>query len=139
MDGLRRFIQAVRWTWVICVKATDRLRSRSHSSVSPSQRRPSGKGADELTLRADEVGTQRAFINAGHIEFERWGPPLVDVDSHAFCQAIHKGIEGKELEELYFHFREMNLATGAKKPSESQKSESALGSESGLGQESGML
>ena len=44
------------------------------------------KGADELTLRADEVGTQRAFINTKHIEFERWRPPLVDADWHAFFQ-----------------------------------------------------
>ena len=31
------------------------------------------EGADEFTLRADEVGTQRAFINTKHIEFERVG------------------------------------------------------------------
>ena len=39
------------------------------------------EGADELTLRADEVGTLRAFINTDHIKFERWGPPLVDKQS----------------------------------------------------------
>ena len=54
------------------------------------------EGADGSTLRADEVGTLRAFINTDHIEFERWGPPLVDADWHAFCQAIYKGIEGDE-------------------------------------------
>ena len=79
------------------------------------------EGADELTLRADEVGTQRAFFNTEHIEFERWGPPLVDADWHAFCQAIYKRIEGKELEELCCQYREMSQATGVKKPSESQK------------------
>ena len=66
------------------------------------------EGADELTLRADEVGKQRAFTNTEYTEFERWGPPLVDVDWHAFCQAMYKGIEGKEWEELYFHHREMS-------------------------------
>ena len=30
------------------------------------------EGTDELTLRADEVETQRAFINTEHIEFDRW-------------------------------------------------------------------
>ena len=30
------------------------------------------EGADEFTLRADEVGTQNAFINTEHIVFERW-------------------------------------------------------------------
>ena len=43
------------------------------------------EGVDELTLRADEVGTQRAFINPDHIEVERWGPLLVDADWHGFC------------------------------------------------------
>ena len=54
------------------------------------------EGADELTLRADEVGTMRAFIKTDHIEFERWETPLVDADWHAFSQAIYKGIEGSE-------------------------------------------
>ena len=30
------------------------------------------EGADELTLRADEVGSLRAFIDTIHIELERW-------------------------------------------------------------------
>ena len=46
------------------------------------------EGADELTLRADEVGTLKTFINIHHIEFERWGPPLVDADWHAFCCTV---------------------------------------------------
>ena len=43
---------------------------------------------DELTLRAEEVGTWKSYINVDHIEKERWGPPLVDVDWNAFCQAL---------------------------------------------------
>ena len=35
---------------------------------------------DELTLRAEEVGTLKARINVDHIEKERWGHPLVDCD-----------------------------------------------------------
>ena len=31
---------------------------------------------------------QRAFIDTKHIELERWGPPHVDADWHACCQAI---------------------------------------------------
>ena len=38
-------------------------------------------------------------------------------------------IEGSEWEELYFHYRELSKATGARKPSESQKSESSVGHE----------
>ena len=52
----------------------------------------------------------------------------MDADWHAFCQANYKGIgvreweiEGSGWEELYFHYRWMSKATGAKKPSESQK------------------
>ena len=72
------------------------------------------------------MGTQRAFINTEHVEFERWGPLLVDADWHAFCQAMFKGIEGKEWEELYCHFREMSRAGGAKKSSESQKGKKCI-------------
>ena len=60
-------------------------------------------------------------INIDHIEENRWRPSLVDADWHAFCQAIFKGIEGSEWEELHIHYREMCKAAGAKKPSESQK------------------
>ena len=46
----------------------------------------------------DEVATLRTFINTDHIEFERWGPPLVDADQKASRQAIYEGIEGEEWE-----------------------------------------
>ena len=61
------------------------------------------------------------------MEDDRWRPPLVDADWHAFCQAIYKGVEGEEWEELLCPNREMSRATGAKKPSESQKSKSPVG------------
>ena len=73
----------------------------------------SREGADGLTLRA-EVDTLKACINVDHIEEIEWGPPLVDADWHGFCQAIYKGMEGKEWEELYFHCREMSKAAGAR-------------------------
>ena len=38
-----------------------------------------------------------------------------------FLPSICKGIEGTEWEELYFHCRDISKATGAEKPSESQK------------------
>ena len=52
------------------------------------------EGADELTLRAEEVGSLRTFTDTTHFGLER--SPLVDADWHAFGQAIYKGIEGKE-------------------------------------------
>ena len=56
------------------------------------------EGPEELTLRAEEVGTQKAF-----------------------CQAIHKGIEGEDWKELYHCYKEMNRAAGVRKPHETQK------------------
>ena len=51
----------------------------------------------------------KACINVDHIKDDSWGPPLVDADWHAFCQAIYNGIEGKEWEDvLSFHYREMS-------------------------------
>ena len=50
-----------------------------------------------------------------------FGPPLVDADWHAFYQANYEGIEGSEWEELFYPFRELSKAAGAKKTSESQR------------------
>ena len=76
---------------------------------------------EELTLRA-EVGTQTC-INVDHIAKERWGPPLVDADWHAFCQAIYKSIEGEDWGKLYDSYKDMSRAAGVNKPQESQKQE----------------
>ena len=43
-----------------------------------------------------------------------WRLPLLDADWCAFCQGIYKGIEGRECEELYHHYRDMSKAAGAK-------------------------
>ena len=78
-------------------------------------------GTEELTLRAEEMGTQKSCINVDHIAEDRWGPPLVDADWHAFCRAFYKGIEAKDWEELYDCYKEMSRAAGVKKPNEIQK------------------
>ena len=46
------------------------------------------ENSDELTLRAEEVGTLKTFFNVNHIEPERLGPPLVDAEWYVFCQAL---------------------------------------------------
>ena len=108
MDGLRRFIEADnpgavdvgdlrRGTKLLLDKKTKFSEASPEAAIRD--------GADELTLRADEVGTLKAFINIDHIEYDRWGPPLVDADQHAYCQAIYKGIEGEEWEELHCHYQ----------------------------------
>ena len=93
-------------------------------------RRPNGsegypevirESPDELTLQAEEVGTWKSYINVDQKEKERWGPPLVDADWHAFCQALYKGIEGEDWGEMYVSYKEMSRAVGVKKPQEAQK------------------
>ena len=61
---------------------------------------------DELTPRAEEVNTWKALTDVEHIKPERWAP-LVDADWDAFCQALYKGTEGKDWEEMYDSFKEM--------------------------------
>ena len=46
------------------------------------------ENSDELTLRAEEVGTLKTQIKVNHIEEERRGLPLVDYDWYASCQAL---------------------------------------------------
>ena len=49
------------------------------------------------------------------------GAPLVDADWYAFCQALYKGIEGEDWEEMCEAFLEMSRAVGVEKPQEAQK------------------
>ena len=80
MDGLRSFIKADnhRVTWVICVKAPDRFMCKKPNFSEAFRKAAIREGADEKTMRADKVGTLRAFIDTDHSEFARWRPPLVD-------------------------------------------------------------
>ena len=57
---------------------------------------------------------QRSVIDTARVEASRWGPPHVDEDWHAVCQAIHKGVEGAEWESLYDKFVEMNKRVNAR-------------------------
>ena len=55
------------------------------------------EGADELTLRPEEEGTLRTFIDTTDVGDNRWRPPVVDEDWHAFCQVIVEGVEGSRM------------------------------------------
>ena len=66
------------------------------------------------------MNTSKAYIDV-HIEPERWSPPLVDADWYAFCQALYKGIEGEDWDEMYDSCKAMSKALGVKKPQEAQK------------------
>ena len=65
---------------------------------------------DELTVRAEEVGTSKALIDVNHIALERWCPHLVG-----------KNIAGEDWEEMYDSYQVMSRAVGVKKPQEAQK------------------
>ena len=83
---------------------------------------------DELTLRAEEVETSKALINVDHIEQERWSPPLVDADWYAFCQALYKGIEGEDREEMFESlYKEKTRAVVSKEATGCPESKSLLG------------
>ena len=118
MDGLRSFIEMDNHKAVDVGHLHKGLRPfhvqmPNFSEVCPEVLR---EGADDLTLRAEELDTLKACINVDHNEENKWRPPLVDADWYPFCQAVYKGIEGKESEELYFHYREMSKGAGARKP-----------------------
>ena len=46
---------------------------------------------------------------------------LADADWYAFCQALYKGTEGEDCEEMYESYKEMSKAVEVKKPQEGQK------------------
>ena len=75
------------------------------------------EGVDELTLREGEEGMQRSFIDTTNPGDSRWRSPLEDEDWDAVCQAIYKGVEGAERENLYHKFLEMNKAVNVRHPS----------------------
>ena len=84
---------------------------------------------DELTLRAEEVGTWKSYINVDHIEKGEVGSSLVDADWHEFCQALHKGIEGEDWEELYDAYKEMSRAVGRSSSRKSLRKQKPLENE----------
>ena len=108
MDGLRNFIEVDYHNAVGGLRrGTKSIQVKKPQFSEAFPEAVIREGADELTLRAEEVRSLRTLIGTKHIELERWGPPLVDADWHAFCQAIYKGCEGKEWEAMYYHYREL--------------------------------
>ena len=84
---------------------------------------------DDLTLRAEEVGTSKALMHVDHIEQEGWGPPLVDADWYAFCQALYEGIEGEAWEDMYESYKGNEQGCGSKEAAGVPQSKSFVGHE----------
>ena len=115
MDGLRNFIESDNYRAVDVTQLRRGARQLKVQKPKFSEDFPEAairEGPEELTLRAEEVDT----VKHVSIASDRWRPHLVDVDWHAFCQAIYS-----EWRELYKHYKEICRAAGAKKSSESQK------------------
>ena len=66
------------------------------------------EGADELILRVQEEGVLRTFSDTLNEGDQRWGPPPVDADWHAFCQANFQGIEGSEREAVFYRYNDLH-------------------------------
>ena len=89
----------------------------------------SREGADELTLRAEEEeeGMLRTFTDTADVGDCRWSPPFVDEDWHDICQAIFQGVEGSELEAVYYNYKELHKAVQRKKSGEKQEGQGRFG------------
>ena len=82
MDGLRIFIEEDNHSAVDVGHLRRGTRPFSCPEAEFQCRLPRGgheEGADELTLRAEEVKTLKACINIDHNEENSWGPPLVEI------------------------------------------------------------
>ena len=78
---------------------------------------------DDLTLRTEEVETQKLFINPSTLDRARWRPPLMDEDGHPFSQAIYLGVESQGWYGLYQKYVEMYKEVNAKNPSGTWRSQ----------------
>ena len=65
--------------------------------------------------RNNSANTLKAYMDVNHIKPERWVSPLVDAGWYAFCQALYKGIEGEDWEEMVDSYKAMSKALGCKK------------------------
>ena len=111
LTGPRRFIEADNHSAVDVGGLCRGTKSVSVKKPQFSEAFPEAvirQGADESTLRADEVGTQLAFIDTEHIEFERIG-------------MLSAKQSTKELGWKNGKSCIVTTEIGAKKPSESQK------------------
>ena len=72
--------QCGRWTWVICAKGIRPFHVQKPNFSEDYPEAAIREGADELTLKAEELGTLKACIHIDHTEDDRWRPPLVHAD-----------------------------------------------------------
>ena len=79
------------------------------------------EGANELTLRRDEEGMLRTFVNTTNVKDSLWEPTLVNEDWQAVCQAIYKGVNGLDWGTMYYKYKKLHEAVNLKKPGDNKK------------------
>ena len=73
------------------------------------------EGVEVLTLRPEERGTQKLFVNTDKIPKEKWEPPLTDEGGVVLCQALYPSIGEEAWTELHERFKEVCRKIGVKK------------------------
>ena len=130
MDGLRKFIMVENHEAVKVGELEKNMESRKVVMPKFTTDFPEAvarEGSDELTLRADEEGALRIFIDTTNVgDKKRWEPPLVDGDWHAICQAIFQGVEGSQWETVFYKYVELHKAAKFKKILRKQEGQGAL-------------
>ena len=94
MEGLKNFIEVDNHSALNVGHLEEG--TRSFEVRRPKVRRGVPQGVNQGRSRAIDAQnrrswlTQKACISVDHFAEDRWGPPLVDADWHAFCQAMKK-------------------------------------------------
>ena len=84
------------------------------------------EGAEEMTLKRDEEGMLRTFVNTTNVKDSEWKPTLVNEDWHAVFQAIYKGVNGLEWETMYYKYEKLHEAVNLKKPGDNKEAKALL-------------
>ena len=68
------------------------------------------ENSDELTLRAEELGTLKTYINVNHVEEERWVSPWFLTTGTPSVRRCKKASKEKAGEKMYEAYEEMSRA-----------------------------
>ena len=105
-------VNLMPWRLESCAEAREHLRFGSQKLREGSSDVTVRESPDELTLRAEEVGISKAYIDVDHLNRKNGVLPWLMLTGMPFCQALYKGIEGKDWEEMYDSYKVMSKAVG---------------------------
>ena len=87
----------------------------------------------ELTLRAEEVNTLKAYIDV-NLNRKDGALPWLMLTGMLSAEALYKGIEGENWEEMFDSYKAMSEALGVKTAAGGPEGKSPVGHESSQGQ-----